>query len=245
MDFFDFSTVNIGSLIQDRLKKSSITGAKLARLVNMDQSNLNKLLQKGTLDTEKIIKFSKALKYNFFMEYSPDEQYKILKDDNFRISDDIYIGQIIKLIIQKQGLTYDELCEVLMKQDPSYVIRKSDIAKLINRKSLDSSKLSRFCDALNINFFEFYCMDAHLTKNWISHNLMYPPGVPGIYNREEYFYPAFGLIPPSAEKVEEDTGILNQLIKAKSDLAVLEFKYKILQKRLIDAGLPWDVDDVQ
>lgn len=241
MELFDFSTVNIGSLIQDRLKNSPITGAKLARLVNMDQSNLNKLLQKKTMDTGRLVKFSIALRYNFFMEYSHNTRYKNLKDDSFRIDENIHIGGIIKAVIQAKNLTYDELCDEWIKLDSSYVIRKSDISKLVSRQSLDTSKLSRASEALNVNFFEFYCMDAQERFAWVKHNILSKPGS----NSINYYVSAFGLDAALTRRAKEDSDILNQLIKAKSDLAVLEVKYRILQKRLKDAGLPWDVEDVQ
>ena len=241
MEIFEFSSVNIGSLIRDRIKESFISGARLARLVNMDQSNLNKLLQKKTMDTEKIIKFSITLRYNFFMEYSHNEQYKNLKDDNFRIDNNIHIGQIIKFVIQSRNLTYDEFCDLLMKQDSSFVIRKSDISKLVARNTLDTSKLSRCSEAVNVNLFEFYCMDARERLAWVKRNCTSKPGSPSV----DYYVPAFDLSTALTKTAEEDASLLNQLIKAKSDLAVLKVKYRILQKRLKDAGLPWDVDDVQ
>ena len=72
--------LNIGELIEKRLKEIQMSHAELARAVNMDQSNMKKLLGKPSMDTGRLVLFSQAMRYNFFMDFSKNEDYKKLKD---------------------------------------------------------------------------------------------------------------------------------------------------------------------
>ena len=45
-------------------------------------------------------------------------------------------------------------------------------------------------------------------------------------------------------KSKEIKDIIEELSKARADYAILQYKYKILQKRLRDAGLPYEVEEV-
>ncbi len=235
MDYSELSLVNIGDLIEKRLEEVKMSHAELARAINMDQSNMNRQLRKESMDTGRLTQFSKALRYNFFMEYSKDDQYRHLKNDDFKIDETIHIGGIIKAITQRYKVTYEELCSRLTKLDPQSVYRRSDISKLVSRKTIDTAKLLKISAVLDINFFEFYCMDVNERLLWAHKNMSNLPE----YDVEDDSS-TFGR--EMTRKSKETADIIEELSKVKADYAVLEYKYKVLQKRLKEAGLPYEVE---
>ncbi len=227
--------LNIGELIEKRLKEIQMSHAELARAVNMDQSNMKKLLGKPSMDTGRLVLFSQAMRYNFFMDFSKNEDYKKLKDDEFKIDDSIHIGGIIKVVMQSLKITQEELCDRLMKLEEGISYRRGDISKLVNRKTIDTNKLLKISEALDINFFDFYCMDAFERISWAQEHFANLPGY-----KEENDSSTFGL--EMKRKSKETAEIVEELSRVKAEYAVLQYKYKVLQKRLMDAGMPFEVE---
>jgi len=61
---------NIGSLIKAELERQERTVSWFARKLCCDRSNIYKLFQRSTIDTELLLRISKILNYNFFELYS-------------------------------------------------------------------------------------------------------------------------------------------------------------------------------
>ena len=64
-----FRQFSLGERILNRLEELKMSMAEFARLMDMDQSNLKKYLQKQDMDTGRLVQISQALKYNFFMDF--------------------------------------------------------------------------------------------------------------------------------------------------------------------------------
>jgi hypothetical protein len=62
--------IDIGKLIQGKLKEQDRSKAWLAKKVSYDASSFCKLLNRNHIDTELLLLISKALDYDFFRHYS-------------------------------------------------------------------------------------------------------------------------------------------------------------------------------
>lgn len=62
--------VNIGLLIEQRINELGITKSEFARRSGIANQNINRVLNRTSIDTDKLIAISEALDYNFFNEYT-------------------------------------------------------------------------------------------------------------------------------------------------------------------------------
>jgi DNA-binding Xre family transcriptional regulator len=65
--------LNIGLLIEQKLNERDMSKSELARRTGIANQNINRILEKSSIDTEKLVKISKALDYNFFQDYCDAE----------------------------------------------------------------------------------------------------------------------------------------------------------------------------
>lgn len=65
----DTKEINIGLIIEQKLNELNISKSELARRIGIPNQNVNRILEKSSIDTDKLIKISKALDYNFFQEF--------------------------------------------------------------------------------------------------------------------------------------------------------------------------------
>jgi len=61
--------IHIGELIHQKLKEEKLSVAWLADKINIDSSNLRKILKKNSINTDLLCRISKALNYSFFRYY--------------------------------------------------------------------------------------------------------------------------------------------------------------------------------
>lgn len=62
-------TVNIGLAIEEKLQELKLSKTEFGRRIGIPQQNVNRILEKGTIDTGKLVQISEALKFNFFSLY--------------------------------------------------------------------------------------------------------------------------------------------------------------------------------
>jgi transcriptional regulator with XRE-family HTH domain len=61
--------INIGSIIERRINKLGLSKSEFGRRIGVPQQHVNRILEKESIDTDKLITISEALGYNFFLEY--------------------------------------------------------------------------------------------------------------------------------------------------------------------------------
>ena len=61
--------VNIGLAIEQKLNELGMSKSEFGRKIGIPQQNVNRILEKPNIDTEKLITVSEALGYNFFEDY--------------------------------------------------------------------------------------------------------------------------------------------------------------------------------
>ena len=73
--------VNIGLSIEQKLNELGISKSEFGRKIGVPQQNVNRILDKTSIDTDKLATISEALGYNFFKEYTDD-----LSDTSMEVS---------------------------------------------------------------------------------------------------------------------------------------------------------------
>lgn len=68
--------IHIGELIRERLCEIERTPTWLAKKINCDRTNIHKIFQRASIDTELLARISKALDYNFFIDLSKNKSSK-------------------------------------------------------------------------------------------------------------------------------------------------------------------------
>ena len=61
--------INIGLVIEQRINKLGLSKSEFGRRIGIPQQHVNRILEKESIDTDKLITISEALGYNFFLEY--------------------------------------------------------------------------------------------------------------------------------------------------------------------------------
>ena len=61
--------LHIGNLIRTTLNEQGRTVAWLARQVNCSHNNIYKVFQKSSIDTDLLLRISRAMDYNFFQHF--------------------------------------------------------------------------------------------------------------------------------------------------------------------------------
>lgn len=64
--------VNIGLAIEQRLKELGMSKSEFGRKIGIPQQNVNRILDKSSIDTDKLVTICEALEFNFFNEYTDD-----------------------------------------------------------------------------------------------------------------------------------------------------------------------------
>lgn len=66
--------VNIGLFIAQKINELGVNKSELARRIGVANQNINRLLEKESIDTDKLISISEALDFNFFECFCADEK---------------------------------------------------------------------------------------------------------------------------------------------------------------------------
>ena len=66
--------IHIGELIKARLAQVERSPRWLAKKINCDRTNIYKIFQRPSIDTELLARISKALDYDFFLELSIEQK---------------------------------------------------------------------------------------------------------------------------------------------------------------------------
>lgn len=71
------SNIHIGHLIREQLGKDQRSASWLAREIHCTRNHVYKIFNKSSLDSNLILKISKAMHFNFFRYYSAELAAKI------------------------------------------------------------------------------------------------------------------------------------------------------------------------
>ncbi len=65
----ELKEVHIGQAIKKRIDELGMTKSEFGRLIGVPQQHINRILERDTMETKKLIKVSQALDFNFFALY--------------------------------------------------------------------------------------------------------------------------------------------------------------------------------
>lgn len=159
----ELENVNIGNRIKEVQQIKGISKAELSRVLNMNQSNLDKLLNKFSIKTSKLVEISKALKYNFFKDFCVEDgtYHDIFRNEegleiNFEIID-VNIGALIEKRMKELCLTQKEVANKLNLAFGLLNIKQQNISVIVKKNTIDTELLVFISSVLQYNFFkEFY-----------------------------------------------------------------------------------------
>ena len=75
------SSIDIGLIIEQKLNELGISKSELARRTGIANQNVDRILSKSRIDTDKLVAISKALGYNFFLEFVDSNHSAIANGD--------------------------------------------------------------------------------------------------------------------------------------------------------------------
>lgn len=75
----EINRINVGLRIEQRINELKMSKAEFGRLIGIPQQNVNRILDRANIDTEKLADISEVLNYNFFREFVPTN---IISADN-------------------------------------------------------------------------------------------------------------------------------------------------------------------
>lgn len=62
----ELKEVHIGKAIKERLDELKMTKTEFGRLIGVPQQHVNRIFERETIETKKLVKISRALSFNFF-----------------------------------------------------------------------------------------------------------------------------------------------------------------------------------
>lgn len=68
----EIKRANIGFTIEQKLNELGMSKAEFGRRIGVPQQNVNRILDKTSIDTDKLATICETLGYNFFKEYTDD-----------------------------------------------------------------------------------------------------------------------------------------------------------------------------
>lgn len=80
---------NIGENIERKLLELGISKSEFGRKIGIPQQNVNRLLGRSSIDTDKLIAISEVLGYNFFLDYIDDAKRAINIEGSYNQINDV------------------------------------------------------------------------------------------------------------------------------------------------------------
>lgn len=77
-----FEKVNIGLLIEQKMNELDINKSEMARRSGIANQNINRVLERSSIDTDKLVAISEALDFNFFDCFRTKEEQGAATADN-------------------------------------------------------------------------------------------------------------------------------------------------------------------
>lgn len=80
-------SINIGEEIMARLNELNMSKSEFGRIIGIPQQNVNRIIEKSSIDTEKLIKICAALRFNFFSLFFDEDRISELGKMTISASD--------------------------------------------------------------------------------------------------------------------------------------------------------------
>ena len=182
--------IHIGEALRIWCKRNHLTRQKLADEMGLPKSNIDRILSKPTIETNKLLEFSHVLRCNFFAAFF-GEQYFVDSETEMEYLDTtpsyIHIGQKIEICLKEKKRTQNQLADLLGVKHPV-------ISKLLRKDSIDSGRLVMISNFLGHDFFVDFYKD--IIPNIVSENTFLQDKIRNLEN--------------TIEKLQEENLLLKQ-----------------------------------
>ena len=75
-----FEKINIGLLIEQKMNELNVSKSEMARRSGIANQNINRVLERSSIDTDKLVAISEALDFNFFDCYHSNKSNGVTAD---------------------------------------------------------------------------------------------------------------------------------------------------------------------
>ena len=76
-----FEKINIGLLIEQKMNELNVSKSEMARRSGIANQNINRVLERSSIDTDKLVAISEALDFNFFDCYHSNKSNGVTADN--------------------------------------------------------------------------------------------------------------------------------------------------------------------
>ena len=104
--------IHIGKLIKTKLDESDISVVRFAKAINTTRENAYGIFKRKSIDTELLLRISKVLNYNFFIDLSG--QLKSITDDALLKTIDVNVMLENEFLKRENALLKDMI--ILLKE---------------------------------------------------------------------------------------------------------------------------------
>ncbi len=135
--------INIGSSIRRVIAEKKISQAQFGRLMQKSPTQITRLLNKESIDTEALNNICELLDYNFYKEYTPE----VVRNEGVGfVTTPKHIGWIISSVLKEKKVTQGELAKFLG-------VTHQEVSRLLKNKVISTDRLVRICNCLDYDFF--------------------------------------------------------------------------------------------
>lgn len=76
-----FEKINIGLLIEQKMNELNVSKSEMARRSGIANQNINRVLERSSINTDKLVAISEALDFNFFDCYHSNKSNGVTADN--------------------------------------------------------------------------------------------------------------------------------------------------------------------
>lgn len=135
--------INIGSSIRRVIAEKKISQAQLGRLMQKSPTQITRLLNKESIDTEALNNICELLDYNFYKEYTPEV---VRKEGVGFVTTPKHIGWTISSVLKEKKVKQGELAKFLG-------VTHQEVSRLLKNKVISTDRLVQICNCLDYDFF--------------------------------------------------------------------------------------------
>lgn len=135
--------INIGSSIRRVIAEKKISQAQLGRLMQKSPTQITRLLNKESIDTEALNNICELLDYNFYKEYTPEV---VRKEGVGFVTTPKHIGWTISSVLKEKKVKQGELAKFLG-------VTHQEVSRLLKNKVISTDRLVQICNFLDYDFF--------------------------------------------------------------------------------------------
>lgn len=150
--------IHIGQAIEKRVKELGFSKSEFARRLGIHQQHINRIFERNTIETRKLVEICKVLDYNFFALFceinndisavwSAIDPFDS-KDDSSSLSSENVVTQLMLLKIRYKGVSnrfriVEDMCEQMKSQmeDKNEIIKVK--GEIIDELKVEIAKLRK------------------------------------------------------------------------------------------------------